>query len=220
VRIVACVLRSGGTYTVADVRKLLGMVRRNLPVFDRFVCLADQNPKHIDGVEWLPLEHKWPGYWSKIELFRPGVFEGAGRVLYIDLDTVIVGDLSDIAMRTESMIGIGDFYRRPPKKNRVAFASGLMLWTANAHTEIYEEFRLKSKTYMTACRYGDQQWIERFVPQAAFWQDVVPGQVVSYKVHCQDGVPHGARVVCFHGKPKPAEVSASWIQEHWSEAVA
>jgi len=26
---------------------------------------------------------------------------------------------------------------------------------------------------------------------------------VSYKVHCRAGVPAGARVVCFHGRPKP-----------------
>jgi hypothetical protein len=53
-----------------------------------------------------------------------------------------------------------------------------------------------------------------FAGKAARWQDVLPGQVVSYKIHVQldpkkgkhigNGlVPAGTRVVCFHGQPRP-----------------
>lgn len=196
------------------------MVRKHLPTFDpivdAFVCLSDLQDPRIPGVQWLSLAHRWPGYWSKIELFRPGLF-GSGRVLYIDLDTVIVGDISEIAALTEPFIGIGDFYRRPPRKKQVSFASGLMSWNAGQHAGIYQTFARCAVRAMAQFRYGDQQWIGGCLIQYAFWEDLVPGQVVSYKVHCQEALPPTSRIVCFHGKPKPAEVQAPWIDEHWNE---
>jgi hypothetical protein len=54
---------------------------------------------------------------------------------------------------------------------------------------------------------GDQLLLEtHYLHTAARWQDAVPGQVVSYKVHCQKGVPPDARVICFHGAPRPFAV--------------
>ena len=35
----------------------------------------------------------------------------------------------------------------------------------------------------------------------------------SYKYHCGDGLPDDARVVCFHGRPKPADVSDGWVKQ-------
>ena len=38
---------------------------------------------------------------------------------------------------------------------------------------------------------GDQRWLELNIERADYWQDVLPGQLVSYKVHCRDGLPPG-----------------------------
>ena len=72
-------------------------------------------------------------------------------------------------------------------------------------SDIFEAFAANPDWEMrTAGHGGDQRVIERVMAgRATFWDDVVPGQVVSYKVHCRAGVPAGARVVCFHGRPKP-----------------
>jgi hypothetical protein len=65
---------------------------------------------------------------------------------------------------------------------------------------------------------GDQRFLERFwIDKAARWQDLVPGRVVSYKVHVRPAVrkdrefgngsiPQDASVICFHGKPRPWEI--------------
>jgi hypothetical protein len=51
---------------------------------------------------------------------------------------------------------------------------------------------------------GDQAFLEaRWLDTAARWQDRLPNQFVSFKVHCKNGVPHGARVIVYHGKPRP-----------------
>ena len=36
------------------------------------------------------------------------------------------------------------------------------------------------------------------------------GEVVSYKWDCKEGVPEGAKIICFHGKPRPKEVA--WLE--------
>jgi hypothetical protein len=45
-------------------------------------------------------------------------------------------------------------------------------------------------------------------------QEMHPGEFVSYKTHCTKGVPDGARVVCFHGRPRPHEVGG-WVKDYW-----
>jgi len=47
------------------------------------------------------------------------------------------------------------------------------------------------------------------MPMAIRLQDIVPGQLVSFKAQCSDGVPDDARVVFFHGLPRPHE-TALW----------
>jgi len=53
---------------------------------------------------------------------------------------------------------------------------------------------------------GDQGFLaDHGLAGAQRWQSVVPGQICSYKVHdlARRGMPDNARVVCFHGQPRP-----------------
>ena len=216
---VLCVLRSGGGYNVSDVQKLHNMVSRHLD-FDMFVCLTDRpdDVRDVRGVMPMVLQHNWSGWWSKIECFRP-LFKAAANqtILYIDLDTIIVGSIQQLVEVVPRWVVIGDFYRRPPNEPRIRYGSGLMLWNNSEQQKIYTEFvKDPERAMRLAGRWGDQDWIERISPWAAFWEDLLPGQVVSYKVHCKSGLPKDARVVCFHGVPKPNDcVQLPWVQEHY-----
>jgi hypothetical protein len=198
---IACVLRSGGIYTPAHVRRLQAQCERFAPG-EAFTCLSDVP---IHGVDVRPLVHGWPGWWSKLELFRPSVFDVGTRVLYLDLDTTILGDIGDLLAQTAPFVALEDFYRRPPLVPFRGIASGLLQWTAGERGDIFEDFAANPDGIMRwAGHGGDQRVVERImIGRATFWQDVVPDQVVSYKVHCRSGVPPAARVVCFHGYPKP-----------------
>lgn len=215
---VACVLRSGGRYGVDDVRKLYGMVKRNLSHFDRFVCLSDLEFE-IEGVERVPLIDRFPGWWSKVELWRASVFYDDDRVFYLDLDSVVTGNLDSLVARTEDFLAIKDFYRQPPRC-AVRLGSGLMLWTPTYHGNIYTDFIVHSKQNMAACPMGDQEWIERYVPSPAYWQDVLPGKVLSFRVHLEHGKiqpPATASVIAFHGLYKPRDYGRlPWVKEHWA----
>ena len=199
---IVTVLRRGGIYTAAHVHRLALQARHAAPG-EAFVCLADQD---VPDVVTVRLAHAWPGWWAKLELFRPGLFPEGERLLYADLDTTLVGPLDDLLARREPFLAIADFYRHPPTVAQRGLGSGLMAWTAGTHTELYERFADQADTVMLSCGWaGDQRYLEGALEPGAvtFWQDVVPGQVVSYKQHCRSGVPSGARVVCFHGHPKP-----------------
>ncbi|HEX6924342.1 MAG TPA: hypothetical protein VF167_02880 [Longimicrobiaceae bacterium] len=197
------VLRSGGEYRPEHVTALRDGIRHYLPGA-RFRCLSDVP---VPGVETIPLRCSWPGWWAKLELFRPGLF--FGRLVYIDLDSVVVGDLSDLAAYSGHFAMLSDFFH--PERP----ASGVMAWEADCDEarRVWEAFMADTALAMRI-RGGDQAFIRAVMGDGvARLQDAVPG-IVSYKVHCKEGVPPDARLVCFHGRPRP------WDTELWQPARA
>jgi hypothetical protein len=176
------VLRGGGEYTEEHVERLRKQCR-GYP----FEVLDDSR-----------MLHGFPGWWAKIELFR---FKGP--YLYMDLDTMIVGPLDDLLAAAEKheFIALRDFYKP------TQMGSGLMAWNGDM-SRIYDRFLEHPEKHMVRCktpaRWGDQGFISDCdLGSVAYWQDVLPSQVVSWK---RDGVTADANVVCFHGKPRPWDV--------------
>lgn len=184
---VACVLRSGGRYDARWVRRLRDGVAEHLSLPHRFVCLSDTE---VEGVDTVPLVEDWPGWWAKIELFRPDVF--SGRVLFFDLDTEIVGSLDDLAGYDGPFAMLEDPLRDGGR------CSGVMAWEAGRGRDIWSQFTPGAM----ASHRGDQDWIAGSVDRVDLLPRLYPGQMVSWRHHCGDGVPDGARVVYFHGEPK------------------
>lgn len=173
---VACVLSPGPTYTKDHVERLRELVMFHMEQDHRFVCVDDSS---------------FPGWWAKISLFEPGRF--AGRVLYLDLDTTPCGRLDDLADYPYPFCAARDF-QFPLRIN-----SSVMAWDAGAADRISERF---TPEVMTRLR-GDQDWIFETMPAVTFPRRWCP----SYKT---DVLPHGvskeARVIVFHGKPRPWDV--------------
>jgi hypothetical protein len=208
---VACVLKSGGIYDATWVERLQAGVKRHLPLEHRFVCLSDVDVP----CERIPLEHNWPGWWSKIELFRL-----TGEVLYFDLDTAIVGDLSGIAsVGWPGLKMLRDFYAPDH------FGSGVMAWNGDL-SAIYDAFAETATVQMMTRRerMGDQAFIEEEFgrDRVCPWQamSALSGQIVSYKVHCREGIPPNARVVCLHGFPKFGDMPVNDpVRQAWEMAA-
>lgn len=147
------------------------------------------------------------GWWNKIALFKPGMFPRGDRVAYFDLDTVIVGEITDILEYEGPFAMLSDFYY--PGKG----ASGVMAWTVSEETEaIWNNWEGAGRPQYDP--RGDQGWISHMMPDADRLQNLFPGQIVSYKKDCKHGIPDGASVVCFHGLPRPHSVKE--IMNHWS----
>lgn len=220
---IACVLRSGGEYTPAHVADLRDMVARNLLLPHRFVCLSDVA---VD-CERIPLEHGWPGWWSKMELWRGCLFDGP--MLYFDLDTIIVGSLDEIASGIGKRVIVlrnfwAESYGEPDR-----IGSGMMAWGKEAGPHVlvpvYLKFAKSPRTimsaYTTTAHWGDQAFIKENVAPDMLerWQDKFPGKVVSFKKHVIPAkrVPDGAAVCCFHGEPRPWAMTPK--QRSWFERV-
>lgn len=192
---VACALKPSRDYDAEYVVRLREGVKRHLNEPHAFLCMTDAR---VPGVQTFQLEHDWPGWWIKMELFRL-----KPPVLYFDLDTIPVGDLSDIAAHAQAsrFTMLRDFYREK------GFGSGMMSWSMPMH-DIYERFAQAPLDAMQ--RYlggGDQRYLEDQDLEPNTWQAALPGQVVSYKVHVRDrGLSENARVVCFHGRPRPRDI--------------
>lgn len=168
----------------------------------RIVCLTDCDIDH-PGVEAVPLVHDWPGWWSKIELFRPGLL--AGPTLYLDIDTVVVGALD--GARVDDFTMLACVYRGGD------VGSGIMGWTRTP-THIYERFcsdpDRNMRRYRTTARWGDQGFIRDHLGATP---KTFGTEFRSYKVHCRRGVPAGTKIVYFHGKPRPWQVGIDWLAD-------
>jgi hypothetical protein len=178
------------------VERLFDGVDKHLLTF-RPWCITDNRVMITPGIRTIEADEGAIGWWNKIALFRPGVFPRGERCLYIDLDTIITGDLTDIADYRGKFAMLRDFYFKGNAN------SGLMSWEAGTLDHIWRVWDRCGRPQFHSL--GDQGWIEQIEPGADLWQDMLPGQIASYKVDCQNGVPADTRVVCYHGKPRPHE---------------
>lgn len=183
------VFREGGDFKSEHVERLRQQCAHYAPDTP-FTCL--QGPL---------LLHDWPKWWPKLEMFRQ-----PGPVLYMDLDTAIVGDLTPLLEAAEQhrFIALKNPLPTPSK-----FGSGLMAWSGDMQ-HVYARFAQDPARHMRRCTtlelWGDQGFIAETETPDVYWQDLFPDQIVSWKVDCKQGVPKDARVVYFHGNPRPWQV--------------
>ena len=196
---VICVLRSGGPdYGVGNVEALRDSLARHsdLPL----VCFSDVERLPVRRVGLL---HNWPGWWSKLEIFR---FQYDQPVLYVDLDTTFVDDPAPLIRERFTMLA------RLGRPGDVG--SGVMSWRGD-YSHLYRAFKASPDRHMAAYKttqnWGDQGFIRDHLGHKA---DTYPVSLAaSYKGHCTNkgrgpvAIPHpDVRVVYFHGKPRPWEV--------------
>lgn len=206
--IVACVLRSGGpTYDPRWVYALKRGANQHLPDHE-FICLTD-----VGGItpNWrAPMTHPWPGWWAKMGLFDPELFPRDRLVLYFDLDTLLLGDLTFLAEYDGEFGMIRGFYH-PVRQ------SGVMAWRPGRLSDlVWEKWMEDPDGHISSFR-GDGRWLHQHLPEEGVDQllDLFPGRIVSYKVDAKQGPPDGARVVCGHGKPRFSSSRAGWAHVHW-----
>jgi len=161
------------------------MVTRNLRQPFNFVCIERHGTL--------------AGWWTKIALFEPGRF--TGRVFYSDLDACIVGPLDEL-VETKGIIDLHDW-----GWTTHTYGSGVMVFDAGEHSEIYENF-----TPDVPQRFrGDQDWVTAL----GGWTPLPAHLCRSYRYHCTKAPPVGCVHVSMHGEPKPHEIVDGWVPSTW-----
>lgn len=172
-------------------------------VTHRFVCITN---KAVTGVDCLPIKTPRIGYWNKLELFRAALFDGP--VFYTDLDTMLIGDVTDMVTYPHEFTAGANW--KPDAHGGVVLNSGLMAWDGREDLSYLDRpiLRVEREQYeQDFARWGDQGFIQDNLrrPFTTF-DELFPGRYVSYKKDCKRGVPEGASIVGFHGTPRPHEI--------------
>lgn len=201
----------GTKYPDEYVLKLQSMVARHLSIEHEFKCISD---REIAGVSCIPSRDDWPGWWRKVELFRPGA---TGPFFYLDLDMVIVRSLDWIADYFDKGFATIENWGSRPRQGPLyedELSSALMIWSGNGETDrIYSNFREADIRRLHP--HGDQTYITEQMRGAV---TLIPQErMASYKRHCRDqgAPPDAASVVAFHGVPAPHECSEQWVKDNW-----
>jgi len=145
---------------------------------------------------------QFPGWWQKLL-----VFPSEERTIFLDLDTVIVGNVDFLFDYAGPFCILRDFYRPH------GYGSAVMSIAPGYGKEIRDGFLADADNIMRRL-HGDQNWIEEQVAGADRWQDVAPGKIGSFKADALQESPKGFAVCCFHGQPRPHEVDG-WVREAW-----
>jgi len=211
-----CVLKTGGDYTPEYVYKLRSMIKKNTKRKIHFRCLTDSTALKLAPEEVIPLRNNWPGWWSKIELFRHGIFPDSRQVVYFDLDTVILKSIDSLFKPFSGFRMLDNF------RGSTFLMSGIMTWDCDL-SFIYEKLRNKKAPRFSKAGgdlIGDQTFIEKTYKSATRKNPIKIQEslsVISYKRDflMNDYKHNGAQVICFHGQPRPHEVNDTLIVEKW-----
>jgi len=221
-RVVLC-MKWGTLYPADYVNVLFHACRRQLTGPFRFVCLTDDAAGLVAGIEAFPIPDlgldgpmRTDGQWQKLGIYRPDLYGLTGRALYIDLDMVICGSLDGFFARPEPFIttDMGEDWRPDPGgRARPEPGTCLFAFDLGQETQILERFD-RDRAAAVARHVIEQAWVGVQASSMAFWP---PGWVISFKRHLRQPVgldlfrppkapPPGARVVAFHGRPRPADL--------------
>lgn len=233
-RIIICM--KWGTLFAADyVNVLHSACRRHLKGPFRFLCMTDDATGLAEGIEALAIPEigctpeMWRhGAWPKLSIFAPEIGGAtSGRVLFIDLDTVVCNDLEPFFTHPAPFIGIdtSDNWRPrgTPGGHGALLGTGVFAFDLGSQVQILQRFQADP---LAAFREADieQVWVQEHVKSLDYWpQD----WVISFKRWLRQpigldlfrppkGPPPEAKMIAFHGDPRPAALltpgRARWDQ--------
>lgn len=191
---VVCV-KAGTKYDADYVNKLAAMLQRNTTREYTFYCLTDDT----EGVKTRTLLAKNlpPSWWAKLYIFN--VIWRAHQVIYLDLDTIIAGNVDFLFDYDGRFCIIPDFWQP-------CYNSSVMSFRAGFGYKLYEEY-VNNREAIERIYPGDQDYLSVAIPDADLWMDGIG----SYKAHQLNDGPGDYPIVCFHGEPKPHQLP----KEHW-----
>jgi hypothetical protein len=217
-----------GKFNAGHVNTLASMVRRHYAAPYRFRCVTNTPAGIAQGIEIVPDTADFAGVKSphggrnpacfrRLRMFSAAAAGALGdRFVSLDLDAVITGDLLPLWNRPEPFVG----WRDPMHARQIN--GSMMLHTAGTAPAVWDTFdpAESPKIARDAGFMGsDQGWVSYCLAgRCATWG--ARDGVYSYRcdVAPHRRLPHNARIVFFHGNPKPWDeecMRALWIRENY-----
>ncbi len=230
-------MKWGTGYTALDVNVLAAMVRRNLSRPHDIVCFTDDDAGIDSGVSCRPLppialgrnDQPFSG-WRKISVFGEATADLAGPILFLDLDVVITGPIDPFFDHPGAFCVIKNW---TTPFSRIGNTS-VFRFKPRMQQNVLDAFERDPDGAVDSVD-NEQIFVSRTIGDLTWWP---APWVRSYKVHCLPKgplkrilparLPAGARIIAFHGKPKPNDAiagiwpgkrfrlpPAAWVGEHW-----
>jgi hypothetical protein len=211
-----CCCNVGPGYAPEYVSNLYAGINRHYQGDWDLTAITDHRTKApVGNVVWdqvlrppVPPKNYW--WWSKLNMFRDDIWLKGNTVVYIDLDSLVVGDLTPLTkVEGFGMISWG------ATKN--PYGSGVMVFRAGEHVELFNGFDIRQRDRW---KKGDQQYIAQQLDGGI--SRIGPELVSSWKRHLKRGTqqPDGECIVAMHGIPKPHEFAEdSWEFNAWTGNV-
>jgi hypothetical protein len=239
-------MKWGKLYPATYVNVLYSAVTEHLPEPFRFVCMTDDPEGLAPGIEVFPIPEfglapmQWQvGGWPKIGVFQRDLYGLEGRALFIDLDMMILDDLTPFFDHPAPFIAtdMGPNWQPVPGTGPKEPGTCLFAFTLGAEAQIYERFN--EDLMGNVHRFGlEQNCVAAYASSMECWD---PNWVISFKRHLRPPAltgmvlpvrrPRpGTKVLAFHGRPRPLDLvrpgwwgelpnfgrgPVGWMRDYW-----
>jgi len=197
----------------------------------RFVCITDETSIVFDkditimltpvaaltfGAIGSPEGPRFPSCYRRLWTFSEGAKVLGDNVLLLDIDLVVLKDLTPLFDFAEDFVGwlpIRDW----GKHRRLG--GGIYLLKPGTRTEVWTEFDGQPSVdwaHAAGFRGSDQAWISYKLAQTAV---IFPKEAGIYSIRDLKGLrprpPKDARLVQFNGPIKPWQSDLPWVRDNW-----
>ncbi len=215
-------MKWGSLYSAEYVNVLYNAAKANMDGDFKFVCLTDD----ADGIDpevitypipeiGLPQSAWKAGAWPKLTVFSDDLYGLNGRALFIDLDTVISGDLTEMFTFPGAFVCLDSRpwrYKSGPART----GTGIFGFDIGRLGAVVDHMVSNMDDMLSA--YGNEQdflhgeFEKLGFGDISYWPD---GWLQSFKYHLRqplivDRFRHPkeptAKILCFHGKPRPIDL--------------
>ena len=235
---VACVIH-GDLYPWDYVERLHHMVKQNFLSPVRFHVFTEKKravPSHMIKhvlLDWPGIAGRKKAWWYKMQMFDSS--HVPGRLLYFDLDTVVVRPLDWITVLSKEYFWAIRDFRHLWRPSWRGMNSSIMYWDTVKYHWVWKQFCEHNIAAVTKQHHGDQDFLNsvlsdkqlRFMPENLVkswrWQIKDGGMDMKNRVYRRPDagsvLDPETSVMIFHGSPKPHEVQDPLIKQLWHSAV-
>lgn len=215
----------GNKFSKDYVYNLKSAVERNTTVTHKFVCLSD---RVLPGIDTLILKKGYDGWWNKLQMFDGRL---QGQIVYLDLDTLIVGNIDWLLNHRGNFSGIEDLgsinKSQPHLKGKLQ--SAILSFHSAQVVGWWIAFSFNFKQISGVYR-GDGEYLESITNKnnRTLLQDEYPNQIKSYKYQVYPDKFQDTSIICFHGRPSIIQAteeyivtprityhSQEWVKNYW-----
>lgn len=215
-------MKWGTKYGPEYVNILYNMVKRNITLPFRFICMTEIKEginKEIELRDLPQFEEPPEEYlqhclaWRKLAVFDKEFLGLKGKLLFLDLDVVIIDNI-DCFFSFSDKLAIIENWSQP---RRLIGQASAFCFEVGKYYHLLEKYNTHREEVLKN-NHTEQVYITRELGKGNF--DYFPDDwCKSFKMHCMPGgilnsfiaptkIPKGAKIIVFHGNPNPPDAIA------------